>query len=160
MSEASGFLYCAKSGDLAKIGFSRNPEARILALRAEWRKPDISLYDAVPAIQDTELDFHRRHRPEQIQGMREWYPANSTALVEFEARLSGTDVSDIVSATKRPELAVLTFPVPSYIKRQLRILAAERSTSMNALLTEALLAFLENRGGTANTSTPPSAAAN
>ena len=79
--EATGYIYIAAAEgepSYVKIGFSRNPSARIYNLSV-GNKGRLRLLGTIPACQRTETVLKRMFKPFHIRG--EWYSADILGII-------------------------------------------------------------------------------
>ena len=99
----SGMVYFARSGNRIKIGFSKNPWARVAELRTA--APDIVLLGSVSGTEDDESAFHVRFKSYCVGG--EWFRADDTLVSQIAVVLTTGVRSPDCSASASPSVVVV-----------------------------------------------------
>lgn len=143
MSELTqkGFIYFAESGDLIKVGFSKDPLERLKALYSP-NGEEIRLIGVMPnKTRYVEASFHHILAADRVQG--EWF-RRSKELMSFikENTVPATEVG----AYSRSGKIIMNFKAPASVRQKLKEMAIKHKTTSQALMTEALNLMLVKHG--------------
>lgn len=129
----SGFIYFAESGDLIKVGFSKDPLERLKALYSP-NGEEIRIIGVLPnRTRYVEACFHQILAADRVQG--EWFK-RSEELMSYIRENAVPPTT--VGAYSRSGKIMMNFKVQASIRQKLKEMAIKHNTTSQALILEAI----------------------
>jgi len=138
---SKGFIYFAESGDLIKVGFSKDPLERLKALSSP-NGEEIRMIGVLPnKTRYDEASFHHILAVDRVQG--EWFK-RSEGLMDF---IRDNAVSPVeIGAYSRSGKIIINFKAPASVRQKLKGMAIKYNTTSQALMLEAINMMFEKFG--------------